>query len=533
MKQYKDAFTPVPEETLARVEDTLRHLPQREERTSFRLRRRWAVTLAFALALALCGGAVAASRLGVLDFLFGATGNPTEEQQRLVQDVNLTHKADMATITVTDAIFDGRQLSMGLIFETDQPTYALSEGVWLNGTLVSDNDLSAHFGWPNKSNEHRLSTSGLTAITDETLTGQIEVRLRVMLLQPRKAVKTFAEGDYDSMDALREAARQAAEDGYTPVYAEGWSPVSIDLLSSPRYDTKTDYPYSRRFLSTAETHNMNVEEVWLTFTVEGNPAYTGETVHLDVVNNDELPFTVMVRRAEMTLVGSHFVLDIYPKEGGLERPVDLQRVLALPDRYFENEAVEIFFQSTSTNYGRGGWMIDAEGDMFYRLVHETGPIQELPEKLYLVFDSVPSFRPLWQWAIELCPADAPDTRESPPAESTVLPDETTLFYFHLSDATVEDGMIRCEARLSAFDGTNDYQALWQRWIVCDLDGHPLDMGSGQTSIEESDDGGELFVITQDVLMPEEIPDAVYLIPIDPDTGAANREYAIMLPVAQE
>ena len=241
MRRYKDAFTPVPPETLARVEDTLRRLPRQKKQPAFPMRKRWAFALAAALALVLCGGAVAAGRLGVLDFLFGSITSPTEEQQQLVQDVNISQRAEMATITVTDAVFDGRQLSMGLVFDTDQPTYALSEGLWLNGTLISSNDIHDRLGWLNQEQAPKRTRSGLTAIANETLSGHVEVRQRVMLLQPKKAIRAFSPDDYDDWGTMRDAARQAAEEGYTPVEEGDWYPFSLGLPPVAYFDTETDY----------------------------------------------------------------------------------------------------------------------------------------------------------------------------------------------------------------------------------------------------------------------------------------------------
>lgn len=527
MRRYKDAFTPVPSETLARVDETLRSLPRQESQAARPARRRWAAALALALVLTLCGGAVAAERLGVLDFLFGTSG-PTEAQQRLVQDVHVSQETAMATVTVTDAIFDGRALSVGLVFDTEGPTYALCEGLWVNGTLVNPNDVTGRFHWLNQDDAPKQTAAGLTAIMDGALTGQAEARMRVMLLRPRKGLQII---DDEIAADHTEAARQAVKDGLTPVSTDL---VSFVNLKEPRplyHDA--DYPLNRDSLSYAAMYNMNVEEVWLTFTFDAGDAYTGETVYLDVANNDDLPFTVVVRRAELTLVGSHFVLDFYPKAGGLERPADLERIFSCVDRFWADEVVMLEFQSTSINYGYNGWMIDEEGKPFYRWTNETGPIMELPEKAYLVFDSLPSYRSLWQWAIELCPTDAPDTKDIPAGESCGTPGNVLPFWFHFSDALAEGDVIRCEARLSSLDGTSDYQALWRKWEVRDLSGNLLDMGDGKSVIEETDDGGELFVITQDVASPDELPDAVYLIPVDPDTGAANPDLALMLPVARE
>lgn len=533
MKRYKDAFTPVPEETINRVEDTLRRLPSRNDQPYVVRHPRWTVVLIAALVLTLCGGAVAAERLGVLNFLFGMSGT-TEEQQLLVQNVNLTQTADMAAITVTDAVFDGRQLSMGLIFDTDQPTYAMAEGLWLNGTLVRDNDLSVRFSWINQTEGQKQTASGLTAIAGEALTGQIEVRLRVMLLQPRKAVKTFAEGDYASMEALRAAALQAAAEGYTPVDAENWSPVSIDPPRTSHFDTKTDYPNNRQSLALAETHSMDIEEVWLTFSIEASDNYTGETVYLDIANNDDLPFTVIVRRAELTLVGSHFVLDVYPMEGGLEKPADLDRFITNPFSFWGDRAKMLELQSTSTNHEQGGWMIDEQGQTFYRLVDETGPFQELPEDVWLVFESMPSFRSLWQWAIKLSPTDKAAAQEIPAAEAAGIIDGTEWpFCFIHGDAVVENGTLQCTAALSAYEGQEEaFERLWHVWAICDPEGNKLLSGTG-AAYGSSDAEPDVCVIAQQVTLPDRLPDAVYLVPVDEHTNDVNWDYAILLPVGQD
>lgn len=536
MKRYKDAFTPVPEETMARVEHTLRTLPRQEERTALPLRRRWAVTLAVALVLTLGGGAVAAERLGVLHYLFGSSG-PTEEQQHLVQDVNTAYQANMATITVTDAVFDGRQLSMGLVFDTDRPTYAIPEGLWLNGTLVDDNDVSGHFYWVNQDEGQKQTTSGLTAIASEALTGQIEARLRVVLMQPKKGVKLFSQNDYsDDWKAMLDAAQQAAEDGYSPMDADAdWFPVSLGVPYVPHFDTETDYPYSRRSLSLAETHNMDIEEVWLTFTVEGNEVYTGETIYLDVANNDDLPFTVVVRRAELTLVGSHFVLDIYPKEGGLENPVDLDRFVMNPFSFWEDRAKMLEFQSSAIGYGRGGWMVDEQGQTFFRMADETGPIPELPENVWLVFESRPGSYSLWQWAIELSPTDTPPAQEVPVAATAGIIEAVDMpFYFFNGDAVVENGALCCTATMSANEGQEaTFEKLWRMWGIYDMSGNKLTMMTGSANYEEADAGPDVFVIEQQVALPDELPDAVYLVPMDIDTNEANWDYAILLPVGKE
>lgn len=530
MRRYKDAFAPVPDQTVTRVEDTLRHLPRHEGKTAPTRRPRLALVLAMALVLTLCGGAVAAERLGVLDFLFGMSGS-TEEQQQMVQEVNLTQKAGMATITVTNAIFDGRQLSMALIFDADQPTYAMAEGLWLNGALVSENDFTAFLGWFGWDLAQR-GKSGLTAITDETLTGPVEARLRLMLLQPKKAIEIIDDSGENPIGAAREAIR----DGLTPVdlaSAGGFANLDEPKVLFP--DNDTDYSLNRDSLSYAAMYNMNVEEVWLTFSIETGDAYTGETICVDVVNSDDLPFTVVVRRAELTLVGSHFVLDFYPKEGGLERPQDLDGILTTVFSFWEDKARMLEFQSSSTNYGHSSWYVDEQGQPFYRLIHETGPIPELPESLWLVFESVPSFHALWQWGIELRPTDVPVSQEIPAAEPADFFRDLP-YYLMNGDAVAEGNKLVCRATMSTWLGNatvEDLMALWSVREVYDLNGRKLPLSTGGAGLTEADAGDNVFTITQAVALPDELPDAVYLVPVDGDTGECNWDYAILLPVGKD
>lgn len=510
MKRYKDAFSPVPQETQARVEETLRTLPRRADRQARALGRpRWAVALVAALVLTLCGGAVAAERLGVLDFLFGLNG-PTEEQQQLVQDVNLTQKADMATVTVTDAVFDGRQLSMGLVFNVERPTYAVPQQIWLNGQPQPIN--SNHLMWLSQDKGQKEIATGLSAVTDESFEGPVEVRLQLALYQPRKDVKLLTEEDSE------ETILHAIADGFTPLYADDWTFPSMLGGTAP-----------------LAQYNLDAEDVELVFTIESSKAYQGETVYLDVTNNDDLPFTVIVRRAELTLVGSHFVLDIYPKEGGIENPADLERFVMNPFYFWEDRAKMLEFQSSSTNQGEGGWKEDAQGQTFYRFVEETGPIPELPENVWLVFESTPSYHSLWQWAIELRPTDTPSTQEVPVAETAgIIPGNERPFHFFHGDAVVNDGTLQCTAAMSANEGQEDaFNKLWRMWDIYDLKGAKLSMIAGGADYEAADAGPDVFTITQNVALPDELPDAVYLVPVDWNSGEANWDYAILLPVGQD
>ena len=104
------AFSPVPPVVHTRMTQTLEeihHMKKRNVSVAF--------ALAAVLALTLVGAALAAAQSGVMRFLLGDTA-PNAAQQQMVQPVGLSHQSKDMTVTVTDAVFDGAQLSLALDF---------------------------------------------------------------------------------------------------------------------------------------------------------------------------------------------------------------------------------------------------------------------------------------------------------------------------------------------------------------------------------------------------------------------------------
>ena len=124
------AFSPVPPVVHTRMTQTLEeihHMKKRNVSVAF--------ALAAVLALTLVGAALAAAQSGVMRFLLGDTA-PNAAQQQMVQPVGLSHQSKDMTVTVTDAVFDGAQLSLALDFSRGRGVYAMIDHLTINGINV-------------------------------------------------------------------------------------------------------------------------------------------------------------------------------------------------------------------------------------------------------------------------------------------------------------------------------------------------------------------------------------------------------------
>lgn len=517
MRRIKDAFTPVPEETLARVEDTLLHLPRKEERNVSHGRPRMAIALALVLVLTLCGGAIAAERLGVLNFLFWSD-TPTAEQLKLVQDVSLTQETEMATITVTDAVFDGQQLSIGLVFDTDRPTYVYAEEVWVNSQLQVNPNNERFLYWVNRDERSCQALAGLSVAVTEELTDLADVEIRLTLLTPEKALVLIERIEDQTQ------VRQALADGLTPISDHGSLPY-IEGISGQSTSTAAEY---------AAAYHMNLEEVSLIFTIDTDRISASDTIHLDVDNNDQLPFTVVVRRAELTPLGSHFMLDIYPKAGGIENPLDLARCFQLPFAFYDEQQETVSFQPSVYSGGNSVWMQDENGLPFYRMVEEEGPVSTTPDCLRLVHHSWYSNVPYWQWAIELRPVEEPVAHMAGTQVAIIQsPDQSLPFHLFAAEALITKDQLMCVAEMNMWEGELDaLESIWAASGIYDMSRQPLTFTPRILSLDETDDGYPLYMVTQYAELPETLPDAVYMVPLDSGTGEPLWDWALFLPVVQ-
>lgn len=188
--RFEDAFPSVPPMVHARVEDALR-----EVKTVKQAKPISALVLAAVILMALASAAYAAARSSVLDFVF-RSGTRTEEQMSMVQPVGVSHKAQGVTTTVTDAIVDGRKLSVALEIETETPFYVITDSVTVNGVELFMNDSNLVNMWIGNEYalEHADGIRGFSGTLDET---QIEPTDEAAIAAFHAAVKRMEDGIAD------------------------------------------------------------------------------------------------------------------------------------------------------------------------------------------------------------------------------------------------------------------------------------------------------------------------------------------------
>lgn len=162
--RFENAFATMPPMAHAKVTAALK-----KAKTMKRTKPKAALLLAAALILLLTGAAYAAVQGGVLDFLFRSK-EPSKQQADMVQAVGLTHERNGVTTTLTDAVFDGRELSLGLTFQTDRNVFTVINAVTINGIAayrINDN-LGDMWLYSPFSNGDGVYAKGLTATIDKS-----------------------------------------------------------------------------------------------------------------------------------------------------------------------------------------------------------------------------------------------------------------------------------------------------------------------------------------------------------------------------
>lgn len=162
--RFENAFEPVPPIVHTRVQQTLK-----EVKTVKQAKPITAFVLAAVILMALAGAAYAAVQSGVLDFVFHS-GARSQEQLDLVQSLGIIHKADGITTTVTDAMMNGRKLSVAFAFETEKPFYIITDSITVNGVEITVNDSNMVNMW--YGNEYAMEHAGRTRGFSGTLDGE-------------------------------------------------------------------------------------------------------------------------------------------------------------------------------------------------------------------------------------------------------------------------------------------------------------------------------------------------------------------------
>ncbi len=217
----------------ARVTNALREVESMDMKKT---RPAAGLALAIILTLTVLGGAAALVGSGVLDFVFDRD-TPTQRQTEMVQPVGVTHEGEAATVSVTDAMFDGESLSLGVTFRLKQgerPVFVLINHLTLNGAplLRETGNIEKMWLCDPFAPEAGDVVRGLTARLDDgdtalrqvnelarslcLETGKAEVSLGLTLLCPKdEAVGVGTDLSYGEMQQrVTELSRQ----GKTPVW---------------------------------------------------------------------------------------------------------------------------------------------------------------------------------------------------------------------------------------------------------------------------------------------------------------------------
>lgn len=170
---FEDAFAPVPASVHARVKSTLQEVVSVNPK-GVRISR--VLVFAALFLLILGGGAIAAVRGGVLDYLFGMRETPTAQQQAMVQPILVRGEAAGASVTVEDALFDGQRLHLGLAISADDPVWAEVASLMVDGEeapLLATDCLNRMIDGD--------ITGGLTAQTKHAVSGNAWVTLTIRI----------------------------------------------------------------------------------------------------------------------------------------------------------------------------------------------------------------------------------------------------------------------------------------------------------------------------------------------------------------
>ncbi len=438
MDEYRleNAFSGVPPMVHARVLTTLQ-----EVKTVKKAKPAAALILAAILILALAGAAYAAVQSGVLDFVFQRS-EPTGEQRGMVQTVGLTHEAKGVVTTVTDAILDGRNLSVGLRFDTDKDFYIVTESVTVNGAELFINDsniANMWLRWPLEEKRDTVSR-GFTGTLDAeyykdeaqgaketaeaavrrlTKEGIAEVRMRLVLLTPKNELEYVYAYDDRSAAAWR-AINACVEAGNTPVDQEsGYVWVDGTWLTEDNPEMRAgltqkedggyswtdgeafspDIPAAQFPIGDAQAHvrhsNMEVLDSFtfsFTLNVDGS-GFHDVTPSGDVENDD---FRVVFDEASLTPASSTFAFRIFPKKMPLEEIARIFRFIAF---YDENKR-PILFQDTFYE-GDAGLEEQADGASALAVRYRMPAMESRPDVIYLApyNEESGAGQPLWDYAI--------------------------------------------------------------------------------------------------------------------------------------
>ncbi len=414
--RFENAFPAVPPAVHSRVEKTLK-----EVKTMKKAKPVAALVLAAVLTLALAGAAYAAIQSGVLKYLFG-NGEPSESQKEMVQTVGTSHESNGATTTVTDAVFDGRELSVGLRFDVKQNVFAVIDHVTINGvkSYVLCDDFSdmwladpfaacegaypagltvtidrAYFG-----DEERKALPQLYKAVEED--GRVDCSVGVVLLVP-KGKLTAVDIYGDDTAAVWKAVDDAVAAGETPV--SSMEPYEVLTGSAAMGDEfNADEPVTLALGNTdlyVEYANMTVLDSFsldFSLSVGGNGADLTQTKELNPAIRDGR-VQIVFDEVRVTPLSTDICLSITPEAGGFTNE-DIRRIYRRFTVYDEQKELIRFRKRIVVSNG-AGLEEQPDGKLVYRVNLNLGPLTGRPASIFLVpsGDESGAGEPLWDYAI--------------------------------------------------------------------------------------------------------------------------------------
>ena len=413
--RYEDAFTGVPPMAHAKVTTALK-----EVKTMKRTKPAAALLLTAAVVILLTGAAYAAVQSGVLDFLF-RNREPSKQQIEMVQAVGLTHENNGVTTTLTDAVFDGRELSLGLTFQTDQNVFTVINAVTINGiTAYRTNDnLGDMWLYPPFSKGNGEYAKGITATIDKdfmdqdmhaeldwmyeqfAINGQADISVSLSLLVPKQNIVTVDTYNEDTA-AMWQKIDAAIAAGDTPIALN--EPNEMLIGSAALGDEFDPSLPSQHFLDSASTFMAYANAVTLDRFTFDFPL----KVDKDLVDTEQGlalnppitqgPVHVVFDTVRITPLSTDITLLITPGDSAL--------TLEDIENLYRNFMV--YNTDTASRFSFTGSIVaDAQeqpdGSAAFEMTINIGPRTERPKQIQIVplRDPADINSPLWEYAIPI------------------------------------------------------------------------------------------------------------------------------------
>jgi hypothetical protein len=414
--RFENAFTAVPPAVHMRVTNALA-----EVKTMKKTKPVAALVLAAVLTLALAGAAYAAIQSGVLDYLF-ASNEPSESQKEMVQPIGTSHVSNGATATVTDAVFDGRELSVGLQFDAQQNMFVLIDHVTINGvdSYVLCDDFSDMWLADPFTVCEGIYSGGFTATIDRSYFGDEE---RTALAQVYKAVEEDGRVDCsvglrllvpkgklqavdiygDDTAAMWKAVNAAVAAGETPV--SSMEPYEVLTGSAALGDGFNDDMPMQLALGDADLYaeyaNMTVLDSFsldFSLSASGDGADPTQAKKLNATINDGRVH-ISFDEVRVTPLATDISLSITPEAGGFTNE-DIGRIYRHFAVYDEMHK-PIPLQKRIVVSNGASLEEQPDGKLVYKVNLNLGPLTEPPARILLVpfNDESSAEEPLWEYAI--------------------------------------------------------------------------------------------------------------------------------------